>query len=65
MAELSRQRTRIVTESAPDITGFDVQPRDGKIGTIDAATHEIGPHHIVVETDFSISEPIGSFRAAP
>ena len=33
-----------------DLTGFNVEARDGKIGKVDEATHEAGGSFIVVDT---------------
>ena len=54
MGDLTMQRTQLVTEAQREFTGFAVVARDGKIGTIDAATNETSPSHIVVSTGFWI-----------
>jgi hypothetical protein len=33
-----------------DLTGFEVEARDGGIGKVDEATYEVGASHIVVDT---------------
>jgi hypothetical protein len=33
-----------------DLTGFDVEATDGKIGKIDEATYEVGGSYVVVDT---------------
>jgi hypothetical protein len=33
-----------------DLTGFEVEARDGSIGKVDEATHEVGGSFIVVDT---------------
>jgi uncharacterized protein YrrD len=38
----------------PDISGFDVEAADGKIGTVDESTYENGEGALVVDTGFWI-----------
>ena len=38
----------------PDLTGFDVEAADGKIGKIDEATYETDASSVVVDTGFWI-----------
>jgi hypothetical protein len=38
----------------PDITGYDVETVDGKIGTVDETTYENGEGALVVDTGFWI-----------
>ena len=33
-----------------DVTGFEVEARDGKIGKVDEATNEVGASYLVVDT---------------
>ncbi|MEZ0074791.1 PRC-barrel domain-containing protein [Planotetraspora sp. GP83] len=33
-----------------DVIGYDVEATDGKIGSVDEATHEVGQSYIVVDT---------------
>ena len=40
--------------SGTDVTGFDAEATDGKIGKIDAATYDIGGSYVVVDTGFWI-----------
>ncbi|WP_329439453.1 PRC-barrel domain-containing protein [Streptomyces sp. NBC_01426] len=37
-----------------DLVGFDVEATDGKIGSVDEETSEVGAAHIVVDTGFWI-----------
>ncbi len=37
-----------------DVTGFDVEARDGKIGKVDEATYEAGTSCLIVDTGFWI-----------
>lgn len=40
--------------TGPDLVGFEVEATDGKIGTVDEETAEVGSAHIVVDTGFWI-----------
>ena len=33
-----------------DLTGFDVQATDGKIGSVDEATYDVGSSYLVIDT---------------
>jgi hypothetical protein len=37
-----------------DLTGWDVEARDGHLGKVDEATYEVGRSYIVVDTGFWI-----------
>jgi hypothetical protein len=50
-AELWTYRVEIIGESGmPDLTGFQIEARDGSIGKIDEATNETGRARVVVDT---------------
>lgn len=38
------------TEGQLELDGFDVEARDGSIGSVDEATYEVGASYIVVDT---------------
>jgi hypothetical protein len=38
----------------PDLEGYDVEARDGRIGDVDDATYETGASYLVVDTGFWI-----------
>lgn len=42
------------TSEAADLVGFQVVAIDGAIGSIDAATHDVGASYVVVDTGFWI-----------
>jgi hypothetical protein len=49
--DLWSYRTDVVTPGElVDLTGFEVEATDGKIGKVDEATNDVGTSHIVVDT---------------
>src|SRR5215475_535998 len=50
------------SESAPDVTGFDVEALDGSIGKVSEATYDTGASCLVVDTGFWI---FGKKRVLP
>jgi hypothetical protein len=41
-------------ETAPEVTGFDVEATDGHIGKVDDASYDLGSSCLVVDTGFWI-----------
>ena len=50
MTDLWNYRTTARTDTATDLTGFQVVANDGSIGKIDQATYEVGTSYVVVDT---------------
>jgi hypothetical protein len=50
MATIETWTFTVATPPNVDLTGFNVEARDGKIGKFDEATHEAGGSFIVVDT---------------
>ena len=50
MATIEIWTFAVATPPNIDLTGFNVDARDGKIGKVDEATHEAGGSFIVVDT---------------
>ena len=50
MATIEIWTFAVATPPNIDLTGFNVEARDGKIGKVDEATHEAGGSFIVVDT---------------
>lgn len=46
--------TTAAAPTMPDITGFDVQARDGEIGTVEECVNENGEGYVVVDTGWWI-----------
>jgi hypothetical protein len=42
--------TIIAPDVVPDIPGYEVESRDGSIGRIDEATHDVGSSYLIVDT---------------
>ena len=49
MATIETWTFTVATPPNVDLTGFDVEARDGKVGKVDEATHEAGGSFLVVE----------------
>src|SRR2546430_16903985 len=50
MATIETWTFAVATPPNIDLNGFNVEARDGKIGKVDEATHEVRGRFIVVET---------------
>jgi hypothetical protein len=50
MATIETWTFTVATPPNIDLTGFNVEARDGKIGKVDEATHEAGGSFLVVDT---------------
>src|SRR5919201_1136796 len=50
MATIEMWTFTVATPPNIDLTGFEVEATDGKIGKVDEATHEVGGSFIVVDT---------------
>jgi hypothetical protein len=50
MATIETWTFAVATPPNIDLNGFNVEARDGKIGKVDEATHEVGGSFIVVDT---------------
>jgi len=50
MATIETWTFTVATPPNVDLTGFDVEARDGKVGKVDEATHEAGGSFLVVDT---------------
>ena len=50
MATIEMWTLSVATPPSVDLSGFEVEATDGKIGKVDQATHEAGGSFIVVDT---------------
>jgi hypothetical protein len=50
MATIEMWTLSVATPPNLDLTGFEVEATDGKIGKVDQATHEAGGSFVVVDT---------------
>jgi hypothetical protein len=48
--DMWKYRSSLGATTEIDLDGFDVQARDGSIGEVDEATHDVSSQYIVVDT---------------
>ncbi|MFE3451993.1 PRC-barrel domain containing protein [Nonomuraea sp. NPDC059194] len=54
MSDAWSYREDIVSDSTMSLVGYDVEATDGKIGSVDEESNEVGASYLVVDTGFWI-----------